>query len=219
MNDDTTNPPNDPTAGQAVPYSRFKAVNDKFRAALAELDALKAGNAAPNHGDGGDTDGQGNDGGTTPPPAPVAIQPAAPASGNLRNLPVSNPSGGVANTDATPDYQAMYETAHAELTALNLARLQDRTALAVGLPLELAPKLAGTTEQEIRADAERLRRYVGTRPQAPNINGSTPSSNDPGFTLSQIEDSTFYNAHRGDILAAFTRGAIRGARDTFGGHE
>jgi hypothetical protein len=214
VNEDQNPQPNEPTAGQNVPYSRFKQVNDRLKVATAELEALRAGNGNAAPAATGNTDGNGNEGGNTPPPAatpapaPASATPPAPV-GNIVNRPVSGPNGSVAIPNATPDYKGMYEAAQAELSAMNLARLQDRTALAVGLPLELAPKLAGATEQEIRQDAERLARYVGNRPKAPNLNGSTPSGTDPGFSLAQIEDSAFYNANHAAIHAAFARGAIR----------
>ena len=211
MNEDQNpnpQPSNEPTPGQAIPYQRFKAVNDKYRAALAELEQLRAGNAAP--AATGDTTEGGDDGGNTPTPAPA---PATPPAGNIRNRPASgsgpNPSGSVANNDGQPDYRAQYEAASAELAAMKIARSRDRAALAVGLPLELSDKLAGNTDAEIRADAERLARYVGNRPKAPNLNGSTPSGTDPGFSLSQIENAVFYDQHRDAIHAAFARGAIR----------
>ncbi len=164
----TANQTNDQTQQQQeergpVPYSRFRAVNEKYRAALDELQALR--------------DQQGQQG------------------------------------SEAEDYRAKYDAAQAELSALKRARLQDRAALAHGIPLDIADKLAGDTEEEVMADAKRLAQYMGDRerrPTAPNIDSDTDSdSRGVKLDIDAIKDPAFYRANREAIWAAAKTGRLR----------
>jgi hypothetical protein len=70
------------------------------------------------------------------------------------------------------------ETTIADLTAKNTAYKQRAAKLKIanetGLPFALAERLTGSTEEEIRADAEALVRYTKPATQAPAFSPETP---------------------------------------------
>ena len=113
----------------------------------------------------------------------------------------------VANQDGE-DFRAKYEAAAAELAAMKRARLQDRAAVLVGLPLELADKIAGDTEADILADARRMLRFVAAGTPAPNIDGPTGGTPRPTFSKAQISDPAFFAKHRDEIMRAMGEGRI-----------
>lgn len=72
------------------------------------------------------------------------------------------------------------ETKIADLTAKNsayeIASVKTKIAHEVGLPYELAGRLSGTTEEEIRKDADALSKFA-MHPQAtPSFSAETPPS-------------------------------------------
>lgn len=72
------------------------------------------------------------------------------------------------------------ETKIADLTAKNsayeIASVKTKIAHEVGLPYELADRLSGTTEEEIRKDADALSKFA-MHPQAtPSFSAETPPS-------------------------------------------
>ena len=74
------------------------------------------------------------------------------------------------------------ETAIADLTARNsayeIASVKTKIAHEVGLPFELAERLSGTTEEEIRRDADALAKFA-VHPQAtPSYSPETPAGSD-----------------------------------------
>ncbi len=165
---DQTNDQNDQQQEERgpIPYSRFRAVNEKYRAALDELQALR--------------DQQGQQG------------------------------------SEAEDYRAKYEDARREADSLKRARLQDRAALAHGIPLDIADKLSGDTEEDIMKDAARLAKYLADgadgqrRPVAPNIDSSTDSdSRGVKLDIDAIKDPKFYQANRDQIWAAVKQGRFR----------
>lgn len=157
-----------------VPYHRFQQVNTKYRAAVAELEALRQQGQQ-----GGDKQGDGDR-----------------AASDVQE-------------DGGPDYKALYETAKQENDRLTRARLQDRAALAHGIPLEMSSRIAGETEQEINADAAQMARYVGQRPIAPNIDGSTPGQSRVSVDLNAaLHDQHLYEANRDAIFAALKAGRL-----------
>lgn len=70
------------------------------------------------------------------------------------------------------------ETAIADLTARNsayeIASVKTKVAHEVGLPYELAQRLSGSTEEEIRKDADALARFAAPRQATPSFSGETP---------------------------------------------
>ncbi len=123
------------------------------------------------------------------------------------------PVGDDTKADVSQAQQALLEAAQAEIAALKRARLQDKLALETGVPLEMAPKIAGDTEEAMRADAEAMARYVGQsrRPVAPNIDGGTPDAAPPAkITLDGINDPVFYAKNRDRIFDAVKQGRVRG---------
>ena len=80
---------------------------------------------------------------------------------------------------------AQIETLTAEKTASELGALKLRIAYETGLPQELAGRLAGATEEELRKDAESLAKFAG-RPAA------TPGFTQTEYTeLSGVEKAFF----------------------------
>lgn len=157
-----------------VPYHRFKTINDRYRAALAELEALRQGQ----QGDSG-----------------------AGSDKQDKAATVSHEDG--------DGWRAKYETVKAEADRLKKARLQDRAALAHGIPLDLAGRLAGDTEEAINADAARMAQYVGQRPVVPQIDASTPGQARAAADLRDaLHDQTLYDANRDAIFAALKAGRL-----------
>ncbi len=73
-----------------------------------------------------------------------------------------------------------HETTIADLTAKNKAHENSsakmRIAHEVGIPFELADKLSGETEEDIRADAEKLAKYTTTKNNpAPPFSAEKPA--------------------------------------------
>lgn len=70
------------------------------------------------------------------------------------------------------------ETAIADLTAKNsayeIASVKTKVAHEVGLPYELAQRLSGSTEEEIRKDADALARFAAPHQATPSFSGETP---------------------------------------------
>ncbi len=149
-----------------VPYARFKAVNDKYRAALAELEAARQAKDGNDNGD-----------------------------------------------DGGDDWKAKHDAAQAELSTLKQARMKDRAALAHGIPLELADKLSGDTEDDVMADAKRLAAYIGDRQYrrpAPSIDADAGGDAEPTphIDLESIRDPAFYAKNRQAIWEAAKQGRL-----------
>ena len=70
------------------------------------------------------------------------------------------------------------ETAIADLSAKNsayeIASVKTKVAHEVGLPYELAQRLSGSTEEEIRKDADALAQFAAPRQATPSFSGETP---------------------------------------------
>lgn len=70
------------------------------------------------------------------------------------------------------------ETAIADLTARNsayeIASVKTKVAHEVGLPYELAQRLSGSTEEEIRKDADALSKFAAHPQATPSFSGETP---------------------------------------------
>lgn len=183
MTDTTSNTqpaPNEDQPTPTVPYSRFSQVLTRAKAAEAELATLKAGNSEVRSVPATRDD-------TAPSPSGVA--PTAPAD--------------------TTNWKAKYDATAAELRSLNQARLRDRAAVKVGLPLDMADRLVGDTEAAILKDAELLASRIGRRSAAPNIDATARTEARPAFTMAQISDPTFYQANQAAIMQAYREGRIR----------
>lgn len=80
------------------------------------------------------------------------------------------------------DKQASHDQTVAELTAKlkshETASVKTRIALELGLPYELAGRLSGDTEEDIRKDAEALSKFVGKPKEAPPLRSTEPSGVD-----------------------------------------
>lgn len=68
----------------------------------------------------------------------------------------------------------------AQLERLNALRL--RTAAQSGLPTELADRLTGTNEDELKQDAQRLSQYLSRPHDTPKYSGEEPSE-DPRLAI------------------------------------
>ena len=80
------------------------------------------------------------------------------------------------------DKQATHDQTVAELTAklrnYETASVKTRIALELGLPYELAGRLAGDTEEDIRKDAEIFSKFVAKPKEAPPLRSTEPSGVD-----------------------------------------
>lgn len=96
------------------------------------------------------------------------------------------------------------EAAEARLESLKLRVLDE-----MGLPKAWAQRIFGTTEEEIRQDAEELKRLLGTAGRAIGSGTNPPGGgNSMVFKRSQLRDPTFFKAHREAIMAAMREGRI-----------
>lgn len=73
----------------------------------------------------------------------------------------------------------------AKNTAYETASVKARIARECGIPAELADRLSGTNEEEYKADAEKLAKFVTGKPPAPLFNGD-------GGNMSGVEKA-FYS--------------------------
>lgn len=82
------------------------------------------------------------------------------------------------------------ETKIAELTAKNRAyevsSVKMKIAHEVGIPFELSEKLSGETEEEIRADAEKLAKYTAINKQSPKYSGEPKVKSEKEVALRQV---------------------------------
>lgn len=89
---------------------------------------------------------------------------------------------------AERDKSAGHEKTIAELTAraktAEAAALRVKTALAAGLPYEMADRLKGETEEELQADAKSLTAFVRTT-GAPPLRTTEPAQNNSGKAQTQ----------------------------------
>ena len=86
--------------------------------------------------------------------------------------------GQMLTPDEVADKDAALAQAHQSLVSANLEASKYRVALAEGLPLELAVRLQGATEDEMREDAERLKELVkapGAATKADVKKGTNPA--------------------------------------------
>lgn len=82
-----------------------------------------------------------------------------------------------ANTKASTSEQSIADL-QSKVTSYEQAQLRTKIALQKGLPFELADRLAGTNEDELKADAERLAGFLAHKePTAP-----LKSVEEPGIT-------------------------------------
>lgn len=99
------------------------------------------------------------------------------------------------------------EQAQAERTRQDLVRT---VAQELGLPANLAARLQGKDEVELRADAQELLKVL--KPAAPDTDATktsgTGTKDAPTFTMAQLRDSAFYQAHKDEINKALTDGRI-----------
>lgn len=174
-------PPADDAPQQSIPYSRFKQMLDRAKAAETELTALKA----------------------SPPPA----SNTPPPTGD--NPPPSAPDVSPNSDQDYTALQSKYDQVAAELASMKLSRTRDRAAVANGIPLDLAANIVGDTEEAIQAEAARLKAYIGQRPKAPNIDGNTPDMGGHVFTKAEISDPAFFASHHDEIMFAVGAGRVR----------
>lgn len=66
-----------------------------------------------------------------------------------------------------------------EINTLKSANLRMKIAQETGLPSELAERLTGSTEEEIRKDAEKLSKFSIQNQSIPAFNPEKPPSSDP----------------------------------------
>ena len=63
-----------------------------------------------------------------------------------------------------------YQSMQKELSELKLKALKTRVAMDAGLPADLADRLTGEDEETLKADAEKLASFVGSKRVAPSFN-------------------------------------------------
>ena len=83
-----------------------------------------------------------------------------------------------------------HEATIADLTAKNKAYENSSVKLKIaheaGIPFELADKLAGETEEEIRADAEKLARFMQASQPVPMFSGEKPAGRSQDAALLEV---------------------------------
>lgn len=81
------------------------------------------------------------------------------------------------------DYDKQISELSSKIKGYETDSAKTRIALEMGLPYEVAGRLSGSTEEEIRKDAELLSKYIGKSSQAPS------SSNEPQSYSKDHEDA------------------------------
>lgn len=110
--------------------------------------------------------------------------------------------------EETGNYKKLYEEAQAKLQAAEVGTMRLRVAQAAGIPLDLADRITGNTEDELKADAERLKPFLALSKTSPNIDGGTGTTTPPTFSRAQIRDPKFFAENRTAIYRAMAEGRI-----------
>lgn len=74
--------------------------------------------------------------------------------------------------------QKEIETLNGTVSGMKTEALKTSIAIEMGIPLELRSRLAGTTEEEIRADADALSKFIGKPAYAPPLKSNEPPAAD-----------------------------------------
>src|SRR5690606_38918564 len=83
------------------------------------------------------------------------------------------------NTLKTKEQElAQIEELQGKVKSYEIKDLKTRIALQAGIPFELADKLSGETEEEIKADAEKLAGFINQKPTLP-LKPTEPENIDP----------------------------------------
>lgn len=108
-----------------------------------------------------------------------------------------------AELSETDKLKKQLEETAAKLRAVELNNLKQRTAAAVGLPPELADRLQGETEDDLKADAEKLAKLMP--PKQPKA-GPTNPADGKQETVYELGARLVKEAQGGDI---WTGGGVR----------
>lgn len=89
-----------------------------------------------------------------------------------RNAELENEIGTLKSTleetnAATKSHEQIVANLNVKIADYETANLRTKIALQNGLPIDLADRLVGTDEESIKADAERLAGFIGTKQQTP----------------------------------------------------
>ena len=86
------------------------------------------------------------------------------------------------------DYESQIETVKNENTSLKASQLRSKVANEFKLPTEMASRLQGATEEELRADAKTLAELVSTNKTVvlPLHGGSTGGSTDKNAAVKEL---------------------------------
>ena len=100
----------------------------------------------------------------------------------------------------------------AEVEGFRMNALRDKIGREFNLRDEMIPRLIGTDEAAIRADAEDLVQKGFTKAR-PKVGTPTNPTNDQGpkgatYTKEQLSDPVFFRANEKDIMAAMREGRI-----------
>lgn len=164
-----------------IPYARFQQINSKLRAALAEIETLRAGKTNATLPKGDTTGG-------------------APATTPNLAVPVA--------INEVEDLRAKLAAAEQRASDLERSQLQRAAAAAAGLPESMAARIMGATAAEMQADAEALKAGLPT-PDAPKLDASTPPATKPeGISNRDLFDPAYYNANREAIWRDLKAGRL-----------
>lgn len=97
-------------------------------------------------------------------------------------------------TEQIKGHEATIADLNAKNTAHETADIKRKIAHEVGLPFEMADRLSGSTEDEIRVDAENLSKFVTGGKSAPMYSAETPPSNTSDAALKQMLQDMKQNA-------------------------
>lgn len=80
-----------------------------------------------------------------------------------------------------------------KISGLETNQLRTRIGLEHNIPLEMISRLAGTTEDEIKADAEAMAKFVTAPNSAPLRTNEQPPADDKKAALKALRDGLFKN--------------------------
>lgn len=83
-----------------------------------------------------------------------------------------------ANNQSKADADKQLEDLQKQISGYEIASLRTRVALQHGLPYELADRLQGTDEENLKADAERLAGFMKSKESIPPLKTNEPSLGD-----------------------------------------
>lgn len=91
------------------------------------------------------------------------------------------------------ELEATINTLTAENSGLKMENLKTKIGLEAGIPFEMLSRIAGNNEEELKADAANLAKFIGTTHSAPLRTNEQPPADEKMKALKDLRDGLFKN--------------------------